>query len=238
MRVGRMSAEDSLATVLLRIFRSSKYRTQAALAKDLKVTAGAVSNYFREKNGRVPDEQSLRRIAELCSNSQKEREGYEQAMMRALLREKYPMMLVSVASPISLPPLQFSLAFRNQVRQDLAKFSVRRCRARIEQEGVSWRLVQQMLDGRRVLTRPQVMALAKALGADVETYLSIMCSPTDPSGRLASSERELLAGLTSLPKASRKDIESVQRQVHGGPRPRRRPKAGQASPQKPLRRGR
>jgi len=229
-----VSGEESLATILLRIYRASTYVTQVALAKDLKVTAGAITNYFRERNGRAPTEDVLHRFVALCAQSERERVRYDKVAMRALVRERYRTVDSLPLPGRSLPPLAFSLVFRNQVRQDFSKFPVRDWRRVVEQQGLSWKVVRQMLGGRRALTTPQVRLLAKALQADADLYVSLLDSSTDLSHRRVSRERQLLAGLQSLPRTSRRDLESARRQVDERPDSRRRPKAGLSSRKKPL----
>jgi transcriptional regulator with XRE-family HTH domain len=239
------SPEESFSSIFRRIFRSSGYTSQVAFAKAMGVTQSLISRYLGSKGERQPTREHIHKIAQLCAKSPETRKRYEQAMLQARARHEFPGLISSGDVLGLLPPERFSAEFRDHVRQDLTKWPLRRWRALVEAEGLTWRMVQRMLDGRGVLSLEQVRALARALSGNMEMYLFLVGAPSDRFYQVIAGQRQLLGDLLSLPQSSRQDLQLVLRQSsQQGPRrattPRLSPRKGYASPSqsKRLHRGR
>lgn len=237
--------EESFAAILRRIFRSSEFTSQDAFAQAIGVTQSLVSRYLSSKGDRLPSPKRIRLIAEVCGKSRELQKRYEQAMLQARAKHEFPGLISSGEAVRLLPPDRFTSEFRDHVRQDLSHWPRRRWRALVEAEGLTWRMVQRMLDGRGVLSLDQVQALARALQGNVEVYLFLVGAPSDRFYRVIAGQQRLMSDLLSLPTSSRKDLQSVLRRssqqgLHSSTasRPSARKGNTSASPSKRLDRGR
>jgi len=204
--------DESFSAVFRRIFRSSGFTSQVALAKAMGVTQSLISRYLGGKGARLPTPEHIRMIAELCGHSVETRKRYEQVMLQVRAHQEFPGIIPFGDSLRLLPPDRFTSEFRARVREDLTRWPRRRWRGMVEEQGLTWRMVQRMLDGRGVLSVDQVHALARALHTNAEVYLFLVGMPSHRFYRVMAGQQKLLGDLLALPKASRKDVQAVLRE--------------------------
>lgn len=160
--------------VIQRIYRNSRLRTRQALAEALGVTGAYVTKMMLtpEDGGSIPRERVADKIAEVCGRNAAQRTLYRQMLREARRAAQYPETAEWVPEH-ALPPLRMPKPFCDRLTKDLGKLTVRQRRALASQVKLTYRELQEVLRGTRVLDPWQVMQVAQALSSSIERYLAL-----------------------------------------------------------------
>jgi transcriptional regulator with XRE-family HTH domain len=160
--------------VIVRMYRNSRFRTKEELAERLGVTGAYVTKLMqpREDGGSVPRERIANRIAQVCGRDTAQRTLYRVILHEARRATQYPETAPWVPEH-ALPPLCMPKAFRRRLERDLAKLTARERRHTASKAKLTYRELQEVLRGTRVLDPWQVMQVAQALSVSVDGYLAL-----------------------------------------------------------------
>lgn len=160
--------------VIQRMYRNSRFRTKDELAERLGVTGAYVTKLMqpREDGGSVPRERIANRIAQVCGRDTAQRTLYREILHEARRATQYPETAAWVPEQ-ALPPLRMPKGFCRRLERDLAKLTARDRRGTAAKAKLTYRELQEVLRGTRVLDPWQVMQVAQALSASVDGYLAL-----------------------------------------------------------------
>lgn len=216
-----------------RFFRGSGYRTMDALAKALEVTPAHVTQLFLPPNrgGRLPSRKLMDRLARTCGRTADQRKLFRRLLYQARWAAEFSDVPPRVPASM-LPPLEMPAAFCLRLRRDLKGMGIIRQRAAARAAAVSYRHLREVLRGEGLFDRWQVSRLAKQLGQDTETYLTL-------AGYIPAGARPLvaktpgIAAFTGLSRAAYSEMFKAMFGPAGRPEGKGR-RHGSSHPSLPL----